>query len=827
MSFPICPACQQSVLDDDPVTCPFCGASMKATPGGAKPGSPKTATSAPRTPPRPAVPFPPSSNRSSMDDVSFDLGDALAPQAIAVSKTRTKSRTFQVKCPMCETVGYISPDDAGKSVKCANPGCFVPVFTAPRPEVEKPPEPKPAAKRKSNIVGVAAVTVAVMLVGGGIAWWVAGRPHETKLAGPSAEDLELVKQEAHPLPTPPVVAKKSPDKTETEPVPQQPVAEPEPTTATKESYAAILKILNDSSLEPRQNRSKPFCRRLTAEAFALAGDLPGAKDQLAALEKVGREVPFYRVMPWVQIAWQQLAKGQRKGAAKSAQEALSSAEKLPKTGRDRLETAIALAAVLIATNHESDAATLLETHRDTSNLAQLAQARQTVEALGTFDLADLEARQPALPWKSPLNVGVAYELVGHGESDAAQRWSLSLKHDRDRAEALGVWAEAVVWRAHLCSEEAPVDELRTALEALAAPGNVLALSRLGLSLALAGRDDAAADCLTKAAELAAAWEPAVDVDLPADLKQLSRFKAPDFVGGTFHVAAAGELAHLAAQIGKREQAGEFLSAALARCRALAPSPLSVQTRIQQDVKSSGIAALRERLKQEWRLKTDNEALVAATALQKTLDELSEAAQRRVEVQRQLLAQAIAWGLADHVWTYIRRGSTREDAAQADNLILTDLPSLLVEKYRTDGNQDRYDLVTGAWKQLSPDHPLTRPLSVLLDEALQQGRPQGDQQAAQLIQQMKGDPAQQDGLALRAVCRLAADGRYETALKFSSRLADPVLKEECYLLIGGMAGLHGASAVIERHLNELTQASEKVALGRGLIAGWVAEKRSRT
>lgn len=829
--FPTCPSCKQSVLDDDAVDCPFCGASMKAKPGAAKPAAPKAAApkapaaAPPRTSPaRPAAPGRPSSapTSPSTGGISFDLSGDFGSEAIALTRTQTKSRSLAVKCPMCETVGYAAPDAAGQSVKCANAQCLMPVFTAPRPEAEKPAAPKPV-KKKSNIVGVAAVTVAIMAVGGGLVWFIAGRPHETKLTGPSDEDLELLKQTDNPNPNPnlkaPVETAKIKDPADDTPPPDPQKAEPKVSSA--ESIEAILKMLNDSSLQPAQNRSKPFCRRLSAEAVALTGDLARVKGQLEGLARVGRDVPYYRVTPLVEVAWQQLAKKQKKAAAKTIDEAVSSTEKLPKTGRDRLETVISLAAVLVAVNRDADAAKLLETHDSAESAGQLAQAHQTVQALGTFDLADLETRRPSLPWTSPLTIGVIYDLVGRGHSAAAQKWIAKFSDKREQAEAVAAWAEAVVWKASLNAEEIPLDPLRKAAESLPAPGNVLALSRLGLSLAIAGRKEPAESCFDKAAELAAAWEPVTDLELPADLKELSKFKAPDFAERSFSVAAAGELTHLAARLGKTEQADGFLSAALARARALAPSPQSVEQR-QKEVKSEGVAALRERVKTEWKLKTENDAVVAVTGLQKTLIELLESAQQRVGLQRRLLVDAVQWGLPESVAAYIHLGSTK-DATAADNLLFFDnLPGLLQEKYRATGKPDSAEAVTVAWKKMFTDQPLVRPFRILLDESLVTGE---SEQALERLKDFTGNDAEKDGLVLQAVCRLAKAGKYDAALKFASRLPDAVLKEECYLLIAGMAGRRGESAAAEKFLGELSQATEKVALGRGLIGGWVAAKRA--
>ena len=46
MDLRFCPACNQSVLDDDATDCPFCGASMSGKPGAAAP--PKKSGGAPK-----------------------------------------------------------------------------------------------------------------------------------------------------------------------------------------------------------------------------------------------------------------------------------------------------------------------------------------------------------------------------------------------------------------------------------------------------------------------------------------------------------------------------------------------------------------------------------------------------------------------------------------------------------------------------------------------------------------------------------------------------------------------------------------------------------
>ncbi|TWW08268.1 hypothetical protein E3A20_26020, partial [Planctomyces bekefii] len=71
------------------------------------------------------------------EDDPFGIGAGGASQAVAASLKPEKGRLQKVVCPMCEQVGFIPKAALGKSVKCANPKCMVPVFTAEDPAEQK------------------------------------------------------------------------------------------------------------------------------------------------------------------------------------------------------------------------------------------------------------------------------------------------------------------------------------------------------------------------------------------------------------------------------------------------------------------------------------------------------------------------------------------------------------------------------------------------------------------------------------------------------------------------------------------------------------------
>ena len=76
----------------------------------------------------------------------------------------------------------------------------------------------------------------------------------------------------------------------------------EPAINLREIQPQILKLMVKTSQRRSINQRKPFCRRLTSEAYALTGDLDGAREQLKRLAFVGPEVPFYGVLPLSVIA---------------------------------------------------------------------------------------------------------------------------------------------------------------------------------------------------------------------------------------------------------------------------------------------------------------------------------------------------------------------------------------------------------------------------------------------------------------------------------------------------------------------------------------------
>ncbi|MCA9052993.1 MAG: hypothetical protein KDA75_04105, partial [Planctomycetaceae bacterium] len=186
MEFRTCPACKASVLEDDAVDCPFCGASMttgKPSSTGQAPArkaAPPSAAAAESKGP-PAKPTAAAKTKSSASKAAgvdtggdpFDVDTSAARKATPVRPRPAKGCMIRVTCPMCETPGFVSEAQIGKEVKCCNRECLVPVYVADAPQ-EKEPEPEPQPEGNSKLWMYVALGVLVV-AGVGATFFLRGR----------------------------------------------------------------------------------------------------------------------------------------------------------------------------------------------------------------------------------------------------------------------------------------------------------------------------------------------------------------------------------------------------------------------------------------------------------------------------------------------------------------------------------------------------------------------------------------------------------------------------------------------------------------------------
>ena len=458
--FPTCPACQQSVLEDNAVNCPFCGANMKTGKGGGKAPAPKAVPkpaarttantpvpeSSPSTKPSPAKSAPAPSDDADGDD-PFGVDAAANSRAISLSSRPAKGKTLRLVCPMCETAGFAGPDVAGKEVKCCNESCALPVFTAPRaegasaavdPRTRAAPAVAVAALTKKKASPALLVTViGTLFMAGGSLWFFVFNEQGVRppSAPPSTAGSNTSSNAVVVVPVDPATENTNNQKPAT-------IAQPR----GEELRAAILPVIVETALKTEKNRSKHFCRRMAADAYIEAGNLAAARDNIDQLLKLTPKLAYHQVPPLTQIAWRAMASGNADAAKKALDEALVAAPELPGASRLTFEALTDLAALLFVSGRVADATTFMKKENllPSGSSVSLSVLARRAHLLHSFDVNEAAASLPIIPWKSPQWVLTTIILVLRGHADQGADWVKLAPDAETKADCWAAWGDAVV-----------------------------------------------------------------------------------------------------------------------------------------------------------------------------------------------------------------------------------------------------------------------------------------------------------------------------------------------------------------------------------------------
>jgi hypothetical protein len=435
MDFPTCPSCGQSVLDDDAQDCPFCGSAMDGSSNKAKAGKPKAAKPKAKKPvdrkKTAAKPDAPSS-----DDPFSVAQNPSAAKAIQCARKPVKGRLHRVVCPMCDTQGFIPKSAIGRQVKCANKECMVPVFTASGEQsavktraparisdealaTEKKLAEPSSAKNPMMMYGIVGAVLLVATLG---LMFVLNRPSgdEKNLQQP----YDMSKFD-------------SVDADDSEPTDDDKPAVKDPAVPQEADYRSkAIELVQSMVRTSRENgnRDKAFCRRLTGDAWLRLGMPDEAKTEFAQMKVVAsqtrRNTAYYRIEPLSAEYWKHRIAGDDTAATKLLGDAKALAGGIPKSGGVALESAIALAAMLVDSDDVAGATSLLTSlQRDKSVSSQIDAVRHAAWVSTASALSD--AGQLPLPplevfsWNEPMMTAVGVHLGTLGQWQAAARWSAS------------------------------------------------------------------------------------------------------------------------------------------------------------------------------------------------------------------------------------------------------------------------------------------------------------------------------------------------------------------------------------------------------------------
>lgn len=833
MDLPTCPACKQSVLDDDAVDCPFCGAPMKGGPTSARPSAaPKSApsksapakTAAPKAGPpqvsavkaalaadKPSRVSERASEREAAkeappveDDDPFAVDQSVAASAVPVSRQQGPGKTLEVTCPMCETKGFITPKAAGKLVKCCNPECMVPIFAAPAIEKKQPVAPPPKPKSKLPwlyiVGGVSAAGIAAACI------WIMNQP------GP---------RELPPIPPMPPkggnqINDQNPDGLQNADGERGGKKKVEVQIADGQDPAAIarkqitrdaLERLVDVSFNIKTNR-KPLWRRLAATAYIFAGDLKHADDQLDLLEKSGTQTQNEGVLPVAALAWLQ-ATGSPEEFTRSVDRARRLAETLPKRGRYATESAIATASLLVASGKADQARTLLANHHADPAVDQLAAAMRVVVDDQTFNLDTVLTGRTVGDWQAPLETAVTLILANHGRWDDALAWATDAADPVTRAEETTVWAESYARRAIPAEDAAGFERAIKAADGLSVDGKARLLARLAAVKFSAGDEPGAEELLTAAQTALDTINrpPAIKVQ---GAKALLDLKLPATIPLRQAAVAAAEIAGVQVQLAHREAAWNNILLSIRFLHAIAPSSGSMQERARQLDKEPD--KIRAELKKALALKKDDEVRRAFAQYRDKFNDVAAANRVLSFWQEVVLTAAAEFGLLEQVWDELQV-LDRKPIPEREPLLSSSVPLFVAARFAAAGNDKKEAEITRAVEsRINPAD------SQVVKQICEQMFHAGDYSGcAQRLNEAMTPTGILHEWALRLACRLVKAGKFSEAIAFCSAIKDPALKDDGLFLTAALASRAGHAVEYWKASSGL-EPMESAAVCSGLVVG---------
>ena len=783
MDLPTCKSCGQSVLDDSAVDCPFCGAPMKGgAPGKPKPQPAKPAAAKAATGSQPkGIPGKQAAAAPGEDD-PFAVDSSSKDKAVLVSPKSAGGKTLAVKCPMCEAEGFVSPKFAGQLVKCANPKCLVPVFTAPALKEEAPaPEPK---KRKSlspnailfSIVGILVVaavgTFFVFFSGpqknGGTVELTADQKAQIAEAKKQREAQEKAREEA---------AKKAAEQVKAPGDSAEQLAAAAE-AAFKKQVAEWPEQMLTAVRTSAANRIASG-RRWAGLALAARGDLPGALDQVDQIAKISRAAGYESILPLVAIYWKQVAVGDAAAGA-TLDRAVEFSSGLPSRGRIPADCRISLATALVHAGRQDVAVKVLADGDAGTAVDHLAAAMQIARGDGSFAL-----KRPVWPartavrddsprrWAAPRTAGVVLGLTSRGHWDAAVKFASAQTAPELRHAA----ARTVAVALGLATEVAADKRVAIAEKLLATGENSRAL-KVALLAAQARWDTAARDqLLAQVDRLAESVQVGPELTITG-AKSLLETKLPEQRTETLALAVAlADAASLHTGDDKAKQRGAALFAkALAVARSVAPSPAVALDR-KEDIDRTASTELRSRLKDELDLRTNDAAERKVVEYRAQVERLYKASRERFDATCEILLTASSAGRSDVVRAELERAIQATDRNQSEPYDRSTVPFLLAAT-----TLEGLDVLI--------EQPLERRLNPVGCSTTILERDADVVEAAELLAAMnspanKGDDY--DELGFRRVESLVRAGKHADAVAFIAGINDLAFQEEAIWLAGAVAG----------------------------------------
>ncbi|MCY2967535.1 MAG: hypothetical protein NT069_28545, partial [Planctomycetota bacterium] len=741
-------------------------------------------------------------------DDPFGVDPSIAAKAIALSPRPTAGKSFEVKCPMCETVGYASPKVAGQSVRCSNPQCMVPVFTVKAPKKEEAPPPPPP-KPKSLTTLYAIVGTVVFAAAGGTIWYLNSLQAPTTMPAPVLPPGVAGSRQLNPP---------MDDGAEVDVPGPADVQAPKAVVAGNDRAEALKEALSKSIETALQSPSikKAYGRRMTAIAYGHVGDLAATKDQLEQLKKVSGQSPYEAIPPLALFGWRSRATGDAELAGTIAQ-LKQLTPTLPKRGRFATESAIAAAALMAASGDAKSARDLLAEHRAAHRVEQLSAVLQVVNLAGTFNVDTKLPGRAAGDWQGPLETGVTLMLCGQNRWDEAESWATQTTDAIARDEAVLAFAE--VWgRKELASNPtADLARVHKLTSVLSPAGKVRHAARIASLQFDAKNVDAGKKLLLNATEGLQAI-PATTASRLTNAKSVLDAKVLDGVPALQGARAAAEIARV--QMGQKQAADAWktISTGLRLLRGVGPGMIVVQSNnARQD--GPQLESLKKDLKKQLNLQNEDQVRRELAKFRERLKDLDKGAKLRFRGEIDLLAQAIDMGLHVEAWKEILTLDGNSDENDREPLLSSALPPLAAYAFERAGDSAKAQSIrtekAGRAQEAEASEAL-RVLPLVIEQLCERG------DIVQAVAQVNAHIAESGEMqedSLRIACQMVDAGKVESAMQFVHAIQLESLREDGLFQVAARAARLDRGNLVKAMLPKQMKVTDAAAVHAGLASGW--------
>ncbi|QDT97905.1 hypothetical protein [Gimesia aquarii] len=807
MDLPTCPSCGASVLDEDAADCPFCGAAMSTSSASGKPSGTKQPSQEPSNKKAPANKR--TKRETVVDDDPFDLErQQQTTKVIPLLRKPVKGKMFRVVCPMCDTPGFASSKVVGKEVKCRNSECLAPVFQVPNPDTKdqkSTEQEKPKEKKKSKLPLVAVVLVAVVLLGGGY-YYLTRVPDGSELSKPF-DHSALKDASRKSFSTPTNNKTNSPDTDSSLKIGSSKTS-PKPQKSTQAVQKEALEMIIELS-RARKNRSKPYSRRLAAEAYALSGDIKSSQEQIDYIDRVSPPLPFYKIFPLIEIGWLQLKEKDSSGLKTTLDQTEQLSKRIPEYGgRDTLDLVARLAAFWIAAGKEDLAETLIKKYQKKDSLAQLSAYLQVAHETNRYNFESLIDLYQE--WNSPQWVAVTLILITKGYPQEALNWAALAPEPIARTEAVTEWALSQVTRAVSQKQKPETSLIQPAETKLSSTGSAFMYAICAQKLISLNLPKPAEIYLEKSKSFLTSTPVPAPIEL-GNIKAVNDLVLPLAAPLKMLAETNLQIASVESKLGQKVEATKFLNNAVQSIRAIAPSVEAVQSKINETSNFN----FKDQIKEALNLSSNDRVRRGINEYRKQLRNLKSAAENRLALLVQLLSQASRSQLASDAWKIALESHEATNLNLKDALLQSSLPAVMIQSV----DQSNNELVAQIKKTLNDSVPGLSKEDLLIQQVsslVKNGRPE---QAAHEINQSDLKKAWKAQLSLQLLSILMNESQFEQAIQFITALKDPILREDMLNTLSAVAVIEGHISVIEKLLgSNLYSPTEKISGYLGLICG---------